>query len=140
MSKLLVRQKPRRQKFCYVGAPAIFRLELACQKLEEAWPDAFGCYLVGSCLERPDFRDVDVRMIMKDEDFAREFPDCHSLDGHWEHDPKWLVMTVALAGWLREQTGLPIDFQFQPQTFANKHHAGTRHAIGLRYVSRRKQE
>jgi len=53
--------------------------------------------------------------------------------------PKWLVMTVAIAGWLREQAGLPIHFQFQPQTFTNKHHSGTRHAIGMRYASRRKQ-
>ena len=95
MSKLPVREKPRRRKFCYVGPPAIFKLEQACWQLNQAFDEeGFGCYLVGSCLERPDFRDVDVRMILKDEEFWREFPDVHSLDNaSWEHDPKWLIMS-----------------------------------------------
>jgi hypothetical protein len=140
MSKLPVREKPRRKKFCYVGVPAIFKLEQACRQLNDAWgEEAFGCYLVGSCLERPDFRDVDVRMIFKDEMFQREFPDVASLEtASWEHDPKWLILTVAISEWLRSQVGLLIDFQFQPQTFANKHHANKRNALGLRYMSPRK--
>lgn len=140
MSRLPVRTKPRRRKFCYVGPPAIFKLEQCCWQLNQAWShlDSFGCFLVGSCLERPDFRDVDVRMILKDDVFQREFPDVYSIDSAvWEHDPKWLIMTVSIAGWLREQTGLPIDFQFQPQSFANKWHNNERHSIGMRYVSRR---
>jgi hypothetical protein len=143
MSKLPVREKSRRKKFCYVGVPAIFKLEQACQQLNQAWThlDGFGCYLVGSCLERPDFRDVDVRMILEDAVFQREFPDVHSIDaGLWEHNPKWLIMVVAISEWLRAQTGLHVDFQFQPQSFANKHHNGARHAIGMRYVSRRKAD
>ena len=36
---------------------------------------AFGsiCYLVGSATKRPDFRDVDVRMILDDEEFHALF-------------------------------------------------------------------
>ena len=52
-----------RKKFCYVGAPAIFALETACRQITEAF-DSYGVYLVGSALERPDWRDVDLRMIM----------------------------------------------------------------------------
>lgn len=142
MSRLPVRIKPRRTKHCYVGPPAIFQLGMAVRQINEAWPhhDSFGCYLVGSCLERPDFRDVDVRMIMPDDAFRREFPDVGSIDhASWEHDPKWLLMTVAVGEWLGKRTGLPIDFQFQPQTWANKYHSGARQALGLHYVPRRSE-
>lgn len=143
MSRLPVREKPRRKKHCYIGPPAIFKLQQACQILDSAWShhDGFGCYLVGSCLERADFRDVDVRMILRDDVFMREFPDVVSIThAVWEFDPKWLVMTVALGEWLRAQTGLPIDFQFQPQGWANRHHDGSRQAIGLRYQPKRAAE
>ncbi len=143
MSRLPVRVKERRKKHCYIGPPAIFKLQAACQQLDRAWShlDGFGCYLVGSCLERPDFRDVDVRLILSDETFMREFPDVVSIDhAVWEFDPKWLVLTVAISEWLRAQTGLPIDFQFQPQSFANRHHDGPRNAIGLRYQPKRASE
>jgi len=143
MSRLPVRTKPPRQKHCYVGVPAIFKLEQACVILNSAWNhlDSFGCYLVGSCLERADWRDVDVVMIMSDEGFVREFPDVQSIDhAVWEHDAKWLLLTVAISDWLRSQTGLPIDFKFQPQSFANARHANARHAMGLRYQPKRLQK
>ena len=140
MSRLPVRTKPRRVKNCYVGPPAIFKLQQACQQINQAWShlDGFGCYLVGSCLERPDFRDVDVRMILSDAGFAAEFPDVASIDhAVWEFDAKWLLLTVSIGEWLRAQTGLHVDFQFQPQSFANRHHGGGRQAIGLRYQAKR---
>lgn len=118
----------RRKKASYVGAPAIFQLEQCCQQINDAF-GGFGCYLVGSALERPDWRDVDVRLMMSDEEFARLFPDAGD---HWEHDPLWLLLTVAISTWLRQVTGLPVDFQFQPQTLANAQHKGLRHALGLR--------
>jgi hypothetical protein len=54
------------QRSHYVGAPAIFHLSNACVLINESFGD-FGCYLVGSALERRDYRDVDVRFIMDDE-------------------------------------------------------------------------
>ena len=40
---------------------------------------------------------------------------------------------VAISGWLSAQTGLPIDFQIQPQTHANEIMAkGPRNAVGLK--------
>lgn len=112
----------------YVGAPAIFALEQACREVSEAF-DGFGCYLVGSAIQRPTWRDVDVRYIMADEEFAQLFP---SADQHWEQDARWLLLTVSISERLSKVTGLPIDFQFQPQTYANEHHKGPRHSIGLR--------
>jgi hypothetical protein len=38
-------------------------------------------------------------------------------------------MTISL--WLRERTGLNIDFQLQSQTRANAEHPGERQALGL---------
>lgn len=133
----------RRKKGVYVGAPACFALTQACQQLNAAF-GGFGCYLVGSALERADWRDIDVRFIMSDDEFEAEFPHTLHRDesgkilpeggGAWEHDPKWLLLTVSIANWLRQQTGLPIDFQFQPRTHANARHKGRRDALGLRFA------
>jgi len=123
-------EKPQqgRRKANYIGAPACFALEQACQHLCEAFGH-YGCYQVGSSLERPDWRDVDVRYILPDEEFAKLFPDAGD---HWEFDPRWLLLTTAISDWLRKQTDLPIDFQFQPQTHANARHNGPRNAVGMR--------
>lgn len=114
-------------KAIYVGAPACFALELACREISEAF-DGYGCYVVGSSLERPDFRDVDVRFIMEDDKFAALFPRAGS---NWEHDARWLLLTTALSARLSHLTGLPVDFQFQPQSHANKQFTGRRSAVGM---------
>ena len=120
-----------RKKFCNIGAPACFALEMACKVLNDAFDGQ--CYVVGSVLQRPDWRDVDVRLMMDDAAFSALFPDVADLRyGHWEFDPRWTVMTVSLSAWLRAQTGLPVDFQFQPSSFANQRHKGSRNAIGMR--------
>lgn len=138
MSKLPVRTKAPRRKACYVGAPAHFALELACQHLYDAFcktKGPSGIYLVGSCLERPDFRDVDVRLMLPDDEFRKLFPRvAHLSNASWEMDPRWIIMTTTISRWLREQTGLPIDFQFQPMSFANKHHSGRRNSMGMKYA------
>jgi hypothetical protein len=119
----------KREKAIHIGAPACFVLEQCCQHICDAL-GGYGCYVVGSALDRADWRDVDVRYILSDEEFERLFPD--ALSGHWEHDARWLLLTVSISGWLSKQTGLPVDFQIQPQTHANERHPGKRNAIGLR--------
>lgn len=121
------------KKASYVGVPAIFALNLACRHLNAAFGDGHSCYLVGSSLDRPDWRDVDVVMMLSDNEFRRMFPKAH-LQGQWEHDPRWLVMSVAISQWLAQQTGLPIDFKFQPSTWANERHQGFRNPLGINYV------
>lgn len=141
------REPKRRQKFNYLGVPATFKLDLACMNLYQAFclAEKFGgIYMVGSVLERPDFRDVDVVCILHDDDFAALFPDVqHHTDplcAHFEMDPRWLILTVALSDWLSGQIGHPVDFKFQPMTFANgAHHRKCRHPLGLRTVARRLQ-
>lgn len=122
------------KKAIYIGAPACFRLEEAIRPVCEAfgvWSGAGlgACYAVGSALVRKDWRDVDVRLMMPDEVFAREFPNAGD---NWEHDTRWLLLTIAISEYLSTRTGLPIDFQFQPQTAANARHTGIRSAIGFR--------
>lgn len=122
-------------KLSYVGAPAVFKLELACQQVNAAFPNALGCYLVGSAISRPDWRDVDVRLILTDEDFVAEFPQTLKVSdwavASWEHDPKWILLSAGVAGHLCTASGLPVDFQFQPQTYANSRHSRPRSALGL---------
>ena len=131
----------KRKKACYIGAPAHFKLEIACKTINDAFGD-YGCYIVGSCTERPDWRDVDIRFIMKDENFFALFPAVDYTPSHdvavWEFDPRWTLMTVSIAAWLQEQTGLPIDFQIQPMSHANGsfHKGKMRQPIGLRFAKR----
>lgn len=120
----------KREKATYVGAPACFALEQAAKQICEAF-NVSACYVVGSAMEREDWRDVDVRLIMADGDFAKEFPDA---DKHWEHDARWLLFVVSISAWLSKITGLPIDFQIQPQSHANERHSGSRNAIGMRFA------
>lgn len=129
-----------KKKSCYIGAPAVFILDAACRQINAAYDycEHAQIYQVGSSLERADWRDVDLRMMMSDADFEREFPDAQN-NGAWEMDPKWSLLTAAISGHLTKITGLPIDFQFQPMTFANERHKGRRNPMGLRIVSRRKQ-
>lgn len=121
-----------RAKGVYVGAPACFKLELACQPINDAF-GGFGCYLVGSALQRPDWRDIDVRYIMTDEEFAAEFPAVNMAAHNWEFDPKWILLTTGIAVYLSNASGLPVDFQFQPQSHANERHKGPRNPLGLRF-------
>jgi len=124
-------KEPKRQKASHVGAPAIFALELECKHLSKAF-GGYGCYLVGSAQDRADWRDVDVRLIMKDDEFYKLFPGVpRGQSGLWEFDHRWLLLTIALSERLSRITGLPIDFQFQPQSHANKVHPGQRSAMGM---------
>lgn len=66
-------------------------------------------YLVGSAISRPDYRDIDLRLILSDEDF----------DAEWRNPVKVRLMNRAISTWGQRETGLPIDFQIQRQSAAN---------------------
>ena len=121
----------RRAKASYVGVPAGHRLELACQQLHKAFwhVDHYGIYQVGSSLERSDWRDVDVVMILSDEGFQKLFPG--TTDNIYTFDPLWLIMCIGVSMWMTETVGVRIDFKFQPQKAATRDHKGRRNALGL---------
>lgn len=104
----------------YCTRPELWALDEACKPLREVFPD-FGPYLVGSVLERPTYRDVDVRLILRDEEYARL------------EDAQWGLLGFIVSRHLASVTGLPIDFQFQQATAANAAYADKpRNPLGLR--------
>jgi hypothetical protein len=96
-------------KSCYLSALELHELDEACKP----FLSAFGSrpYLVGSASQRPDFRDVDVRLILPDDEYDDLFADRPGL---------WALLSRLGSTYLRSRTGLPVDFQVQRQTEANE--------------------
>jgi hypothetical protein len=82
-------------------------------------------YQVGSSLRTKDWRDVDVRLILPDEEFEERFGQPQSA----EVNKKLAAITLAFAALGKAMTGLPIDFQIQPQSHANEKYPGMRSAL-----------
>lgn len=80
---------------------------------------AFGhmSYHVGSSLrEKNGWRDVDVRLILPDAEYAR----LGLGDPARPHqNQRWVSLVLAWSSFGKTLTGLPIDFQIQQQTHAN---------------------
>lgn len=114
-----------------VGMPAELKLH---EFGSHVW-SAFGeiPYHVGSSLESKQWRDVDVRLILSDEKWKEyEFGNPESVLSNG----KWVAFCLAFSALGREMTGLPIDFQIQQATDAQRHLA-PRSALGrvpLRYA------
>lgn len=109
----------------YLTIEQFHRLNWACVPLTEAFDSP--PYLVGSVLERPDYKDVDLRLILDDTRFAAMFGDTDPVA--WFLNPLLLVLNVAISNWLTTTTGLPVDFQFQ--AFSTQEH-GPRNPLGRR--------
>lgn len=125
---------PPKRRANYIGAPEAFHLNNLCTMLNEAF--GFNNYLVGSSLTKRDYRDVDIRCIMDDEEFDTLFPDSKRNPdaGSWVHDAKWSLICASISEWLSKRSGLPIDFQIQRRTQANEQYPSPEHlrnAMGL---------
>jgi hypothetical protein len=121
---------------CYLSPPDLHRLDWACRPIAEAFDRPV--YLVGSTLARPNFRDIDLRLILDDADVVRLFgedgaygrpdrPTPHSLQ---------LLLHIALSDLVARAAGLPwpIDFQIQSMTEANVPEHGMRRPMGIRWA------
>lgn len=97
------------------------------QKFGTVIRDYFGhvAYHVGSSLDRKDWRDVDVRLIMPDDEFTALYGSNQSSTCN----RKLAAVTLAFAALGKEMTGLPIDFQIQTRTWANEHYPFKRSAL-----------
>src|SRR5690242_8007878 len=113
-------------RFNYLGPAQHLRLDVACAPIRDAFDNA--PMLVGSVLERPDFRDVDVRLMVDDDEYERMFGDV-------ANDPRAamraLLINSALSDWLAHTTGLPVDFQFQPVSQTRQYDSRPRSALAL---------
>lgn len=87
------------------------RAEEWCRKVRRIFAGTghVGLFLVGSALTRADYRDIDLRLILTDEAWDRE----------WTDAVKTRYMNAALSTWGQRETGLPIDFQLQRMSTAN---------------------
>lgn len=110
-----------------VGMPAALYLDEFAKLVEEAFGDY--PYLVGSSLVGTQWRDVDVRLIVDDDAYASmglgdpERPHANA---------KWRALVLAFTALGRQMTGLPIDFQIQQQSHANRlFPSGGRSALGI---------
>lgn len=111
--------KPKVRSASYLSPHQMHRLDLACLPIRKAFPE-HGPYLVGSVLERADFRDVDVRVILLDKQWDRMFGKGEAeTDGGAHQDARWLAVCSAFSHWLSDVSGLPVDFQIQRMTEAN---------------------
>lgn len=100
-----------------LSPPVLHRLDLACHHIAETFKDmGHGPYLVGSVQERSagPQSDVDIRLILVDEHY----------DALMAGTPPGFatLLDFALGAYVRELTGLPIDFQVQRMTEANAKH------------------
>jgi hypothetical protein len=100
----------------------LFSLDLACQPIRQAF-DAMP-YLVGTVTERRGWRDVDVRLILDDKQYNRM---SKALGAQ-----AITFLGFAISTYLRDATGLPIDFQFQRMTEANASYDKPRNPLGCR--------
>jgi hypothetical protein len=119
---------PERKFGGYVHARNLFMLSQACAIVS----DAFGHppYHVGSSLYRPDFHDVDVRLILPDDEYNALFPGMELGVRDMVH-ARWSLICSSVSVWLSQASGLDVDFQIQQQTDANKRYPGERHPLGL---------
>lgn len=83
-------------------------------------------YHVGSSLTKPNWRDVDVRVMLPDEEYVANYGDPENP----HRNGKWVADCLAFSALGKQITGLPIDFQIQHTTTANKD-SGIRSALGF---------
>ena len=100
----------------YLLQSEYFLLNEACRAVSKAFDSH--PILVGSVLSCKDYRDVDVRMMLPDDEFAALSP------------AMWKFIDHSISVLLQKQTDLPVDFQVQQMTAANSEFAGRRSSLG----------
>lgn len=92
-----------RTRATYLQLSDVRLLDAWGRELREMWGHT--AYLVGSALVRPDYRDVDVRIVLPDD----------SID-HLAQVVDLGRLNLSLSLWGQKATGLPIDCQVQSVT------------------------
>ena len=108
-----------------VGMPQMLLLEQFGRVLYDTFGEV--PYHVGSSVNQPLWRDVDVRVMLSDERWAEL-----GLGEIGKRNAVWNGFTLAFSALGKAMTGLPIDFQLQTVRDANERYDGTRFALGVR--------
>jgi len=123
--QVLPREEITLERFSFVGCPEQFKLNHACMAIVAAYGSHV--YQVGSSLKKRDYRDVDVRCMLPDEQFEKLFGE----SGCTVYNARLSLLNCAISDLLASQTGLAVDFQFQKRSEANEKYPGPRSALGL---------
>lgn len=122
----------KRKRAMYLSPQQHWVLNQACQPISAAYGNV---WLVGSVLERPDYRDVDVRCMLYDEVYAALFPDDPPESPNaasWARfSSRIALLNTVISEHLIRVTGLPVDFQFQQVSAANAAYPGPRNLLGV---------
>jgi hypothetical protein len=115
----------------FIGRNELYLLDLACVPIDQAYPEAFGIYHVGSSTQKKEWRDVDLRMIFRDEDFYKLLPGL--TEENWNTHARFNFLNTTISIYLQKASGLPVDFQFQSHTESQRDYEGHhRSAMGIR--------
>ncbi len=112
----------RKHRAAKLTTTDLHNLDVACRMITAGFDTP--PYLVGTAgafAEGDGYRDVDVRLILGDEDFAVVCPTRE----------RWELLSMAITAYLCDRTGLPVDFQIQRRTEANEKHDKPRNPLGL---------
>jgi hypothetical protein len=119
----------RKHRTTYLHRPQLMVLDAACRPMRLAFGHV---YLVGSCMARQDYRDVDVRVLVDARTWEGMFPAADPESPYM--DARWELLCMALSEHLRRASGLPVDLQFQELAVANRQWAGhPRNPLGTRW-------
>lgn len=95
-------------------ASEMYNLDVACGLIRRAFggepPYLVGTAGLGGAAA---YRDVDVRLMLAPEEFAATCPTRE----------RWELLCAAISAWLKDRTGLPVDFQIQDAEIANARHS-----------------
>jgi hypothetical protein len=114
----------KKNRVTLLTASQLHALDTACVPVRKAF--GHPPYLVGTAGigDAEHYRDVDVRLILSDDEFAVACPT----------KERWELLSLAIGAYLAERTGLPVDFQVQQQSAANEKHPKMRNPLGTGLV------
>lgn len=128
--------------WCHLHPSVLNRLDHASLILREAFGDV--PYLVGSCLERDDYEDIDVRVILDDDEFEGLFGWNGGTTSNGSRNGLWSLVTTAVSEYLTGIVGgdQPVDFQIQARSrVSDDDWKKPRHPLGIfpvRWIGTRK--
>lgn len=117
---------PAKQRVNFLSVAENASLKLTCEPIFRAFPNCLGVFHVGSSTWRRDYRDVDVRCIIGDDEFERLF-------GTGKKTPArldlWFLLCWAISEWMQRRTGMNVDFQIQSMAMAAEYRGETRNGL-----------